>query len=82
MISWIFGVIDALFLKMFSIGEDQISCFRINWRGNDFMKNLYDHKILFWYCKIQGKKWKYISISTLCQLIIIGNVEQCRAQVK
>jgi hypothetical protein len=32
---------------MFSIGEDWISCFRINWRGNDFMKFFYDHTLFF-----------------------------------
>jgi hypothetical protein len=26
--------------------------------GNDFVKNLYDHGILFWYCKIQGTNEK------------------------
>jgi len=31
---------------MFSIGEDWISCYRINGSGNDFMENLYAHGII------------------------------------
>jgi hypothetical protein len=39
---------------MFSISEDEISCFKINEIENDFIKNLWHHDfILFLYCNIQ-----------------------------
>jgi hypothetical protein len=38
---------------MFSVGEDWISCYKINESENDFMQNLNHCGILFWCCKIQ-----------------------------
>lgn len=45
---------------LFSIDKKWISCFRINESQNHFMKNLYEHKNLFWNCKISRNKWKYL----------------------
>ncbi len=44
------------FFLLFWIGEDWISCYKINESENDFMKKnkkLYDYEFLFWYCKTQ-----------------------------
>jgi hypothetical protein len=42
--------------------KDWISCCKNNENGNDFMKNIYDLGILFWFSRIQGtneKIYKY-----------------------
>jgi hypothetical protein len=75
------GVIDKLKKKSKSVGENWISCYKINGSENDFMKKLYDHGTLFWCCKIQGTNetrlifWAYVSV------IVTNNVEQHGAQV-
>jgi hypothetical protein len=69
-----------LFLKN-SVGENWISCYKINGSENDFMKQLYVRGTLFWCCMIQGTNqtrlifWAYVSV------IVTNNVEQHGAQV-
>jgi hypothetical protein len=53
---------------MFSIGEDWISYYEIN-------ENLYEHGILFWYCKIQGTNENRLIFWTYVRLVIADNVE-------
>jgi hypothetical protein len=52
---------------MFSIGEDWISYYEIN-------ENLYDHGILFWYCKNQGTYENRLIFWTYVRLAIADNV--------
>jgi hypothetical protein len=73
------GVIDIK--KSKSVGENWISCYKINGSEDDFMKKLYDHGTLIWCHMIQGTNetrlifWAYVSV------IVSNNVEQHGAQV-
>jgi len=51
---------------MLSICENWIASYRIDESGNDFLKNLYDYGILFWYCKIEGANENILIYLTLC----------------
>jgi hypothetical protein len=48
-----FNVIKTQIYLIFSKHEDWFSCFRINGSENDFIKHLYDWRILFWCCNSQ-----------------------------
>jgi hypothetical protein len=63
-----YGVIYIQSFLMFSIGEDWISYYEIS-------ENLYDHGMLFWYCKIQGTYENRLIFWTSVRLIIADNVE-------
>jgi hypothetical protein len=48
---------------------------------NDLTENLYDHWILFWYCKFIFKNENMSIFQPYVKLIITNNVEQWGAQV-
>lgn len=60
---------------MLSICENWIASNRIDESGNDFLKNLYGHGILFWYCKIQGANENILIFQPYVCLIVISSVK-------
>jgi hypothetical protein len=53
----------------------------INESANDFVENLYDLGILFWYCRIQGTNENVSVFWPSVDSIIICSAEHHRAQV-
>ncbi len=56
------SVINTQIYLMFSICENKISCCKNNENENDFMENIYDPRILFWFSRIQGKNENIMNI--------------------
>lgn len=48
---------------------------------NNFMENLYDHWILFWYCRFIKTNENISIFQPYVRLIVTNNVEQWGAQV-
>jgi hypothetical protein len=81
MVSWVSWCNEyTMFVNTFNMQRLNLMLY-INGSGNDFMENLYDHGILFWYCRNQGTN-EYILIFQPHMLVWLSLVVQSSVEPK